>query len=119
MESAQQKMDAPLSFFDQRRLSRAEERAGRWPSMKPLLLQQEWVAMEQVGVEKTEVVVRAVEGAAKALGVAAETAARAEAVRAEVVRAEVVRAEVVRAAGVEVVVEMVVVEMVVAAGVVK
>ena len=72
--------------------------------MKPLLLQQEWVAMEQVGVEKTEVVVRAVEGAAKALGVAAETAARAE---------------VVRAAGVEVVVEMVVVEMVVAAGVVK
>ena len=114
MESAQQKMDAPLSFLDQRRLSRAEERAGRWPSMKPLLLQQEWVAMEQVGVEKTEVVVRAVEGAAKALGVAAETAARAEAVRAEVVRAEVVRA-----AGVEVVVEMVVVEMVVAAGVVK
>ena len=65
--------------------------------------------MEQVGVEKTEVVVRAVEGAAKALGVAAETAARAE----------VVRAEVVRAAGVEVVVEMVVVEMVVAAGGVK
>ena len=109
MESAQQKMDAPLSFLDQRRLSRAEERAGRWPSMKPLLVQQEWVAMEQVGVEKTEVVVRAVEGAAKALGVAAETAARAEAVRAEVVRA----------AGVEVVVEMVVVEMVVAAGVVK
>ena len=109
MESAQQKMDAPLSFLDQRRLSRAEERAGRWPSMKPLLLQQEWVAMEQVGVEKTEVVVRAVEGAAKALGVAAETAARGEAVRAEVVRA----------AGVEVVVEMVVVEMVVAAGVVK
>ena len=39
--------------------------------------------MEQVGVEKTEVVVRAVEGAAKALGVAAETAARVEVVRAE------------------------------------